>query len=68
VAITLQGIQSVAQPALAETLSASSQADTNSMAQPAKIAPVETPVPNASKSFTYTVAPYSITVLQLHAS
>jgi alpha-N-arabinofuranosidase len=68
VAITLQGIQSVAQPALAETLSASSQADTNSMAQPTAIAPVESPIPDASKSFTYKVAPYSITVLQLHAS
>ncbi len=46
-------------------LSAGSPADTNSITEPAKIVPVASRVSGVSPAFTYTFAPYSITILEL---
>jgi alpha-N-arabinofuranosidase len=67
VEVTLQGVNSITQPALVETLSANSLTDTNSMAEPRKIVPVESTIRDITPVFTYTMAPYSIAVIQMHA-
>ena len=67
VKVTLQGVNSVSHPALVETLSASNLADTNSITDPKKIVPVDSTLNDIQPVFTYTLAPYSITVIQLHA-
>jgi alpha-N-arabinofuranosidase len=65
--VNLQGVNSITQPADVETLSAGSMADTNSMAEPTKIVPVDSKLQAIQPAFTYTIPPYSITVLQMHA-
>ena len=46
-------------------LSAHSTQETNTMTDPENIKPVETEIKNVSGSFDYTIAPYSIEVLEL---
>jgi alpha-N-arabinofuranosidase len=62
--IELKGVGAVAPTAEAETLSAAPEA-TNSRAEPSKVVAVVSQVSNIKPRFTYTVAPYSITVLKL---
>jgi alpha-N-arabinofuranosidase len=65
VEITLHGIAPLASEATAITLSAPNAEESNSIDNPTHIVPVVTTVPNLKPTFTYTFAPYSITVLQL---
>jgi alpha-N-arabinofuranosidase len=67
VQVNLQGVGSITPPATVETLSASSLTDTNSLAEPTKLIPVDSKIADIKPSFTYTLSPYSITVIQLHA-
>ena len=50
------------------TLKADSPTATNSITDPEKIIPVETPVRGLGKTFTHTFPPYSITILQFAAT
>jgi alpha-N-arabinofuranosidase len=63
--ITLRGIASLAPDATAITLSAPSPGDSNSIDNPTHVVPVTTTVPNIKSAFTYTFAPWSVTVLRL---
>jgi alpha-N-arabinofuranosidase len=65
--ITLNGVTSISQPASVETLSANSLTDTNTMADPKKIVPVDSTIQDIKPVFTYTLSPYSITIIQMHA-
>jgi alpha-N-arabinofuranosidase len=65
VEITLHGVASLASDATATTLSAPNPSDSNSIDDPAHVVPVTTTVPKIKPTFTYTCAPYSITILRL---
>jgi alpha-N-arabinofuranosidase len=65
VGITLRGAASLASDATAITLSAPGPGDSNSIDNPAHVVPATTNVRNIKPAFTYTFAPYSITVLRL---
>jgi alpha-N-arabinofuranosidase len=67
VQINLNGAASVSPDATLTTLTSAHTADNNSIAEPTKIAPVDSAVHDAAKSFTLTVAPYSANVLTLRA-
>jgi alpha-N-arabinofuranosidase len=62
--IELAGVRSVARTAKVWTLSGGETA-TNSLAEPAKVVPVESKLSDVKPVFTYALAPYSITVLEL---
>ncbi len=64
--IRVDGVNSLKDTAEVQTLAADPTA-TNSLSEPTKVVPMDTQVPGIKPSFTYTVAPNSITVLQLHA-
>ncbi|HXS68894.1 MAG TPA: alpha-L-arabinofuranosidase C-terminal domain-containing protein, partial [Candidatus Polarisedimenticolia bacterium] len=64
--IRIDGVDGLKGTAEAETLAADPEA-TNSISEPTKVVPVDTRVSDVKPSFTYTVAPSSVTVLQLHA-
>jgi alpha-N-arabinofuranosidase len=66
VEITLRGAASLAPEATATTLSSPSPGDSNSIYDPTQVVPTTTTVPNIKPTFTYTFAPYSITVLRLN--
>ena len=65
VEITLRGLASLAPDATAITLSAPGPGDSNSIDDPAHVVPVTTTVRDIKPAFTYTFAPWSITVLRL---
>jgi alpha-N-arabinofuranosidase len=65
VEISLRGAASLASDATAITLSGTSPGDSNSMDNPVQVVPVTTTVANIKPEFTYTLAPWSITVLRL---
>lgn len=62
--IDLAGAAKTAREGNSWTLKADSPAATNSIADPEKIIPVETPVRGLGKSFTHTFPAWSITILQ----
>jgi alpha-L-arabinofuranosidase len=64
--LSLQGISSVSPHGTAIVLSSANPSDTNTLSDPTKIVPVTTSVQNVSTSFSYTFAPYSVTILRLH--
>jgi alpha-N-arabinofuranosidase len=66
VEITLNGAGALASNATAITLSAPSTGDSNSIDNPKHVVPVTTSVPDIKPTFTYTFAPYSITILRLN--
>ncbi len=63
--ITLTGTGSVAATGTAYTLRSASLSDVNTITAPTKIVPMTAPVSGISRDFTYTAAPYSVTVLQM---
>jgi len=63
--INLKGLSSLAPTAEVETLAAEPDA-TNSLAEPTKVIPVTSEFADVTSSFTYPVAPNSITVLRLN--
>ena len=62
--IALTGTKKTAHEGDSWILKADSPTATNSITDPQKIVPVETPVRGLSKTFTRTFPPYSITILQ----
>jgi alpha-N-arabinofuranosidase len=64
--ITVDGVPGLAASGRAITL-AGRPDETNSIADPTHLVPVESEVPGIARSFTYTFPPYSVTVLQLPA-
>jgi alpha-N-arabinofuranosidase len=65
VQINLKGATAIQPQGKAITLSGSSPTDTNTIGEPTKIVPVVATLANVKPSFNYTLAPYSITVLQM---
>jgi alpha-N-arabinofuranosidase len=65
VQVEISGLSAVEAKGQAITLSAKTPDDTNSIAEPTKIAPVTTNVDGLGEKFTHTFPPYSITVLQM---
>jgi alpha-N-arabinofuranosidase len=65
VRVELSGLASVPAKGEAITLSAASPEDTNTIKEPAKIAPVTTTVDGLGATFTRAFPPYSITVLKM---
>jgi hypothetical protein len=63
--ISLQGVTSLAPTGKALTLSSKSTDETNSIDDPTHLVPVESEVTGVGPSFSYTFAPYSVTVLQI---
>jgi alpha-N-arabinofuranosidase len=66
VRVELKGVAAVAPEGEAITLSGSATTDTNSITEPVKIVPVESKATGLAPTFTRELAPYSITILQLH--
>jgi alpha-N-arabinofuranosidase len=65
VEIKLSGKGSIAPEGTATTLSAPTLSESNSIDDPVHVVPVTTAVTNVTADFTYTFAPYSVTVLRL---
>jgi alpha-N-arabinofuranosidase len=65
--VAISGVTSVEAGGQVTTLSGSGPADTNSIAEPAKIVPVTSKVDGLGADFTKTVAPYSINILEIRA-
>jgi alpha-N-arabinofuranosidase len=65
VRIEIKGVTAVASEGVAIVLASANPTDTNSIAEPTKIVPVTTKVTGLGTSFTRTLAPNSVTVLQL---
>jgi alpha-L-arabinofuranosidase len=65
VRIEIKGVAAVAPEGVAIVLSSASPTDTNSITEPTKIVPVTTTVTGLGTSFTRTLVPNSVTVLQL---
>jgi alpha-N-arabinofuranosidase len=64
--IDLAGAKKVDKQATTWTLKADSPTATNSINDPTKIVPIELKIKGVGKTFTQTLAPLSITVLELH--
>lgn len=65
--IDIAGANNIASAAVLVTLSGNSLAETNTIATPTRIVPVETTLRSVSQKFNHTVPPYSIQLLELHA-
>jgi alpha-N-arabinofuranosidase len=65
--LAISGVTAVEPAGQIVTISSSSPADTNSIADPARIVPVTSKVDGLSANFTRTFAPYSINVLEVNA-
>ena len=65
--ITLDGVTSVAATGTAIVLKGSGPQDTNTITEPTKIVPVTTSASGLGTDFTYTFAPYSVTILKMQA-
>ncbi|HEV2763809.1 MAG TPA: alpha-L-arabinofuranosidase C-terminal domain-containing protein [Pyrinomonadaceae bacterium] len=63
--VELAGARTVNRPGRAFVLTAPDLKAENSLQEPTKIAPVETPLAVASGEFTHTLAPHSLTVLRV---
>ena len=66
VEITLHGVASLAPTATATILCAPTPSDSNSIDNPARVVPLTTTVPDIKPTFTYILAPYSVSVLRLN--
>jgi alpha-N-arabinofuranosidase len=67
VRVEVKGVRAVAPQGRSAVLTSASPNDTNSIAEPTKVVPVTTRVDDLGTSFTRSLAPNSITVLQLQA-
>jgi alpha-N-arabinofuranosidase len=65
-AITIEGVRSLAPTGTAITLSGRPE-ETNSIADPTRVVPVESAVSGVGTSFSYTFPSYSVTILKLPA-
>ena len=66
--IQLDGVGKITPTGTAITLRGSRPTDTNTVSQPKNIVPVTASVSGLGSQFHYTLPPYSVTVLQIHAS
>ncbi|HVW20403.1 MAG TPA: alpha-L-arabinofuranosidase C-terminal domain-containing protein [Opitutaceae bacterium] len=66
VRVEIAGAGPLAADGLAVTLASAKPDDTNSIDQPTKIVPVETRLGGLGDDFNHTLAPYSVTILELH--
>jgi alpha-L-arabinofuranosidase len=64
--VKIEGAHSVLSDGKLISLSAKTPDETNTISEPEKIVPVETPLTNAAASFRHTLPAYSIHVLELH--
>ncbi len=67
VQVELKGAKQVAREGTTIALSAAKLEDTNSIQEPTKIVPVKSKANDFARTFTHTLAPYSINVLQISA-
>lgn len=67
VQLTLSGLKRAAKNAQAQVLAASDLQTENSLQQPQKLAPVTQPVTVSGQQVSYTLPPYSLTVLRVPA-
>ena len=67
VKIELSGVSQIASEGTVVTLSSGQPLDTNSIQEPTKIVPVTEKISGLGTSFTRTLAPYSISVIQLNS-
>ena len=65
--VELSGASNIASTGTLVTLTGASLAQTNTIAAPKRIVPIQTTLPNIGKKFTHTVPPYSVQVLDLEA-
>ena len=65
VALRLNGAARIGREAVMETLSGTNQAETNTLADPRHVVPVKTTLKVAGTSFSHTVPPYAIQVLEI---
>lgn len=65
--VSLHGVGSIAPTGTALTMSGATLDDSNSIDDPEHVVPVTTTVSGMSPDFTYTLAPYSVTVLTLNS-
>lgn len=65
VQLKLDGFGAIDHAARVITVCGDQPQDENSLDEPMKISPVESTIDNASQAFTYTVKPWSVTVLRL---
>jgi alpha-N-arabinofuranosidase len=65
--VEIAGLASVDSKGQSVAMSAASPDDTNTIAEPAKVAPKTTSVDGLGANFTKTFPPYSITVLEMKA-
>jgi alpha-N-arabinofuranosidase len=66
-AVTLTGAESVNSTGTAIVLSSANLTDTNTLAAPNKVAPVQSEITGLGKTFRHVFPPYSLTVLVLKA-
>ncbi len=67
VSINLSGGGSIGREATLTTLAGSSTAETNTAANPTRIVPVRTPLKGTGATFSHTIPPYAIQVLEIPA-
>ena len=67
-AIDLEGVTSVTPNAQAIVLSGKKRDDQNAFDDPTKVSPKTSPIENAAPQFSYSFAPYSLTVLRIRAA
>jgi alpha-N-arabinofuranosidase len=67
-AIQLEGVAAVSPTAQSIVLTSAGLDDQNSFEDPVKVAPKTTALENVGAQFDYTFAPYSLTVLRIHAT
>ncbi|MEI9944492.1 MAG: alpha-L-arabinofuranosidase C-terminal domain-containing protein [Chitinophagaceae bacterium] len=65
VQVNLKGLTKVAPDATEIIIKGDKPGDTNSITDPEKIVPVTKPIKGIKQNFEYTIAPYSVTILQL---
>ena len=65
VALHVSGAARIGRDAVMETLSGTNQAETNTLADPRHVVPVKTTLKVAGTSFSHTVPPYAIQVLEI---
>ena len=65
VALHVSGAARIGREAVMETLSGTNQAETNTLADPRHVVPVKTTLKVAGTSFSHTVPPYAIQVLEI---
>jgi alpha-N-arabinofuranosidase len=67
VEIEMTGASNLAKAGTLITLAGNSLAETNTISTPTRIVPVQTTFKSEASSFSHTMPPYSIQVLELHA-